>query len=190
MESQAKKSSLPLSWIASLALILFSVIGIAAIMGWIPSSMGRSAEAPPAVQLEPGPAPKPTADKARPAARRVDKTAASPARCVECGVIESVREVNVKGTGSGVGAVGGAIVGGLLGNQVGGGSGKTIATVAGAVGGVVAGNEIEKRVKASRTYDITVRLDDGSRRTFHQATASTWRVGEPVKIIDGAIRSN
>jgi len=37
----------------------------------------------------------------------------------------------------------GAVVGGLLGHQVGGGKGKTLATVAGAVGGGYAGNRIE-----------------------------------------------
>lgn len=37
----------------------------------------------------------------------------------------------------------GAIAGGLLGNQIGGGKGKTLATVAGAVGGGYAGNRIE-----------------------------------------------
>ena len=39
----------------------------------------------------------------------------------------------------------GAVVGGLLGNQVGGGTGKTLATVVGAVGGGYVGNEIAKR---------------------------------------------
>lgn len=37
----------------------------------------------------------------------------------------------------------GAVVGGLLGNQVGGGKGRTLATVAGAVGGGYAGNRIQ-----------------------------------------------
>lgn len=37
----------------------------------------------------------------------------------------------------------GAVVGGLVGNQVGGGKGKTLATVAGAVGGGYAGNRIQ-----------------------------------------------
>lgn len=37
----------------------------------------------------------------------------------------------------------GAVAGGLLGNQVGGGKGKTLATVAGAVGGGYAGNRIQ-----------------------------------------------
>jgi len=39
----------------------------------------------------------------------------------------------------------GAVVGGLLGNQVGGGNGKTLATIAGAVGGGFVGNEIARR---------------------------------------------
>lgn len=39
----------------------------------------------------------------------------------------------------------GAVVGGLIGNQIGGGSGRTLATVAGAVGGGYIGNEIAKR---------------------------------------------
>lgn len=39
----------------------------------------------------------------------------------------------------------GAVVGGLLGNQVGGGNGKTLATIAGALGGGYVGNEIAKR---------------------------------------------
>jgi len=37
----------------------------------------------------------------------------------------------------------GAVAGGLLGNQVGGGKGKTLATVAGAIGGGYAGNRIQ-----------------------------------------------
>ena len=39
----------------------------------------------------------------------------------------------------------GAVVGGLLGSQVGGGNGKTLATIAGAIGGGYLGNEVAKR---------------------------------------------
>lgn len=49
----------------------------------------------------------------------------------------------------------GAVVGGLLGNQVGGGSGKKIATVAGAVGGGYAGNQVQGRMQANDTYTTT-----------------------------------
>jgi outer membrane lipoprotein SlyB len=112
------------------------------------------------------------------------------AKCSECGVIDSIREVTTKGEGSGLGVVGGAVVGGLLGNQVGAGRGKDAATVVGAVGGAVAGNQIEKSVKSTKSYDITVRFDDGSSRVIHEENASAWRPGDRVKVINGAIRSN
>lgn len=114
----------------------------------------------------------------------------SQAKCAECGVIDSIREVTTKGEGSGLGVVGGAVVGGLLGNQVGAGSGKDVATVVGAVGGAVAGNQIEKSVKSTKSYDITVRFEDGSSRVIHEENASAWRPGDRVKVINGVIRSN
>ncbi|WP_143549608.1 glycine zipper 2TM domain-containing protein [Rickettsiella grylli] len=40
------------------------------------------------------------------------------------------------------GGLGGAAVGGLLGNQIGGGSGRTVATIAGAGVGAVAGSQL------------------------------------------------
>ena len=49
------------------------------------------------------------------------------------------------------GTAAGAVVGGLLGNQVGGGSGKKLATVAGAVGGGFAGREVQGRIEGNRT---------------------------------------
>ena len=58
------------------------------------------------------------------------------------------------------------------------------------MGGVVAGNEIEKRVKSGKSYEITVRLEDGSSRVIHEASAPTWRTGDRVKVINGVIQSN
>jgi uncharacterized protein YcfJ len=49
----------------------------------------------------------------------------------------------------------GAIAGGLLGNQIGGGSGKKLATVAGAVGGGYAGNQVQGNMQAGDTYTTT-----------------------------------
>jgi outer membrane lipoprotein SlyB len=82
------------------------------------------------------------------------------------------------------------VLGGLLGNQVGAGRGKDAMTVVGAVGGAVAGNEVEKRVKTSKSYSITVRLNDGSSRVIHAATLPAWHTGDKVKIVNGAIHSN
>jgi outer membrane lipoprotein SlyB len=77
-----------------------------------------------------------------------------------------------------------------LGNQVGGGHGKQAMTVVGAIGGAFAGNQIEKQARAARSYEITVRMDNGSSRTIAQATQPEWRDGDHVKIVDGAVRMN
>ena len=49
----------------------------------------------------------------------------------------------------------GALVGGILGHQVGGGSGKTLATVAGAGAGGYAGNKIQQNAQQKDTYTTT-----------------------------------
>ncbi len=193
METQARKSPHTLFWIAGIAVTLFSVAGIAAIMGWIPTSTGGSSETigqakPPAAQAKPAAANAYKAPAQPPV--QVATNAPARARCAECGVIESVREIDTKGAGSGIGAVGGAVVGGLLGHQIGGGSGQDIATVVGAVGGAVAGNEVEKRVKSTKSYEITVRFEDGSSRVMQESALPSWRTGDRVKVINGVIQSN
>jgi len=106
--------------------------------------------------------------------------------CATCGKVESVSAVQQKGEGTGLGVIGGAVVGGLVGSHVGGGSGKSLATVLGAVGGGVAGNEIEKRGRATTVYQVHVRMDDGSLRTFTQSTAPA--VGQPVTVEGTTLR--
>lgn len=48
----------------------------------------------------------------------------------------------------------GAVVGGVLGNQIGAGSGRTVATVGGAVAGGYAGNRIQKGMQDSDTQTM------------------------------------
>jgi outer membrane lipoprotein SlyB len=193
MTTQTNDSSRVLMWVAGVAVILFSVLGIAAIMGWIPTSMGSGNEngVMTAPEKHSGIATKPAAGKTTVHAPAVvASNSSSPAHCSECGVIESTREVASKGEGSGLGAVGGAVVGGLIGTQVGSGRGKTVATAIGAVGGAVAGNEVEKRVKTTKSYEIDVRMDDGSSRVFNQASLPSWRAGDRVRIVNGVLQSN
>ncbi|HEX7112856.1 MAG TPA: glycine zipper 2TM domain-containing protein [Mizugakiibacter sp.] len=61
----------------------------------------------------------------------------------------------VKDTHQIAGTAIGAIAGGLLGHQVGGGKGKTLATVAGAAAGGYAGHEIQKNHQENNTYTTT-----------------------------------
>jgi outer membrane lipoprotein SlyB len=195
METQTSKSPHTLFWIAGIAVTVFSVAGIAAIMGWIPTSTSSPTDNAALAKESAAPA-KPAAARARatpeqaPVQMAMNKAAVVSAACAECGVVESVHEIDTKGEGSGLGAVGGAVVGGVLGHQIGGGSGQKIATVVGAVGGAVAGNEIEKRVKSAKSYDITIRFEDGSTRVINEANAPSWRVGDRVKVINGVIQSN
>ncbi len=118
-------------------------------------------------------------------------TAAAPGQrtagvCATCGKVESVSAVSQKGEATGLGVVGGAVVGGLVGSRIGGGSGKSLATVLGAVGGGVAGNEVEKRSRATTVYQVHVRMNDGSLRTFTQSTAPA--VGQPVTVEGTTLR--
>lgn len=199
MEVQAGKPLHPLAWVVALALIVFCGAGFAALMGWIPTSIGKPDE-PVLTQGQSPAASRPAKTAAAtPATARATTPpalAAAPApvvavaKCADCGVVQSVQAIDAKGEGSGLGAVGGAVVGGVLGNQVGGGSGKSIMTVVGAVGGAMAGNEVEKRVKTARHYEITVRLDDGTNRVVTEANPPTWRPGDKVKVVNGAIQSN
>jgi outer membrane lipoprotein SlyB len=138
------------------------------------------------------PAPAPVYDEpVRKTVKRDVQVAAAkdPNWCSNCGNVESVRAIKHRAQGSGLGAAGGAVLGGLLGNQVGSGSGRTIATAAGAIGGAVVGNQVEGNMKATTTYEIRVRLDNGNVRTFNQTSAPAWRSGDRVRIVKGRLRS-
>ncbi len=197
----------PLMVGAMIAIILVCGLAAAALLGWLPSSTGRNAEAEAAANAQamaanaaPG-QPAKTQALAAPIdppgsgvrsvqhAPPVQKLAVA-APCHDCGVVDSVTPIETRGQGTGVGTAGGAILGGLLGNQVGSGNGRKLATVAGAIGGAVAGNQIEGNMKTTRSYKIVVRLEDGSTRTFHQSEQPGWRAGDHVRIVNGALRSH
>jgi outer membrane lipoprotein SlyB len=88
---------------------------------------------------------------------------------------------------SGLGMIAGAVLGGALGNQVGGGSGRKIATVAGAVGGGYAGNEVEKSTRATSTYQVHVRMESGEVRSFPYNQQPDWNAGDRVRVVDGRL---
>jgi uncharacterized protein YcfJ len=72
-----------------------------------------------------------------------------------CKDVTVTRQAPVKDQHQIAGTAIGAIAGGLLGNQIGGGSGKKIATVAGAVGGGYAGNKVQEGMQERDTYTTT-----------------------------------
>jgi outer membrane lipoprotein SlyB len=158
--------------------------------------------APPIQAMPAEPAPTPAvsgapAPAAGPAAKTVANETAAPAApivapvpspvCKNCGVVESVQAVKVKGEGSGVGAVAGGVLGGVLGNQVGGGSGKTAMTVLGAAGGAYAGHQVEKNVNSTTVYSVQLRMDDGSVRTLQLSVPPS--VGAKVRVEGSTLRA-
>ena len=192
----------PMMIIAAISVVLFSVVGIATMTGHIPSVLSQKSDGAAESQAQ--------AQKSSLAAKEADETklsqkaktapahpgterrAAPPPQriataCADCGVVESVQAQEIKGQGTGIGAVGGAVVGGVLGHQVGSGRGNDLATVVGAIGGGFAGNEVEKNVKKTSNYAIRVRMEDGSYRTVTQASQPAVVAGDRVRIDNGNI---
>lgn len=110
--------------------------------------------------------------------------------CKDCGRIESIREIAHEGDASGLGAVAGGVVGAVLGNQVGGGRGKSAATLLGGIGGAVAGHQIEKSRQQKFSYEIVVRFDDGTSQVLTQETPPAWRQGDRVKMANGMLTAD
>jgi len=198
----------PLIATAAVAVILVSAVGVAAITGILPTS--HSSNAPPASistpassvsapgttgagvaanQVEPANPAAPVTRHHSPYTAPRPLPAVAAHRCDNCGRVVSVQPIRQAAKPSGLGVVAGAVLGGVLGNQVGGGNGRSLATVAGAVGGGYAGNEVEKRTRSTTTYDVRVRMENGSVRTFPYASQPDWGVGDRVKVLNGALTS-
>ena len=244
METTTSKSMHPLTAIAAVSVTLFSLVGIGAITGLIPTSHSQSVQLQQTKAMEdpaklvapaqpvatttvttttvsvPKPAQKLAARRAKPVEQTARSTEepvrtardeapvriaqndpatryepaprAEPARaaCYDCGVIQSVREIEKKGEGSGLGAVAGGVAGGLLGRQTGGGRGRDVMTVLGAIGGAVAGHAVEKNVKKVKSYEIDIRFDDGTSQLITQDNPPAWRSGDKVRLVNGVISAN
>lgn len=119
---------------AAVSVTLVSLLGMAAITGILPNSHALApVAAPVTVQAAPKHvAPAHAAHVAQAAPRAYTQAPANPPPAPAA-----------KNSPIGIGV--GAVLGGLIGNQVGGGNGKTLATIAGAVGGGYVGNEVAKR---------------------------------------------
>jgi outer membrane lipoprotein SlyB len=195
----------PLVAAAAVGVLVVSLVGVAAMTGLLPNSNAnkqsvaelnaaadqKAADAKTADEqaAKARDAARVAANKAAAKEREDDRVAQTPAVCLNCGRVESVRTVQSAAKPSGVGVVGGAIVGGLLGNQIGGGTGRSVATVAGAVGGGYAGNEIEKRTRTATTYQVRVRMEDGNIRSFPFNNPPQWREGDRVRVVDGYLKA-
>lgn len=149
--TQTPKRIHPLLAAAAVSVTLVSLVGVAAMTDMLPKSHSSTAGGAQKIgSVAATPAPLATsANSAKEAVRSqsaVHQTSPAPVKPArQHAAVPSQAPVAPVAQNSPLGIGVGAVVGGLLGNQVGGGNGKTLATIAGAVGGGYIGNEIAKK---------------------------------------------
>ncbi|MEQ4619301.1 MAG: glycine zipper 2TM domain-containing protein [Corticimicrobacter sp.] len=106
---------------------------------------------------------------------------------VRYGTVMGVRNITLQDDkSSGAGVIGGGALGGVAGSAIGGGTGRTLATVGGVILGALAGNAIENQAGRSAGYEITVQLDNGETRVIAQEADVPINVGQRVRVVSGA----
>ena len=77
------------------------------------------------------------------------------------------------------------MLGGVLGNAIGGGSGRTIATVVGALGGAALGAAGANNIGNQTGVEVVVRLDSGRTLAVVQGADMTFTPGQHVMVMRG-----
>ena len=144
----------PLVAVAAISVTLFSLVGMAALTGVLPTSFGANREASASdlqTRAELSRAEEANQAETLPAKKLTSKAAhqSQSAQAQQVAVqnngepAQPAHKPAAQNSPVGIGV--GALVGGVLGNQVGSGDGKTLATILGAVGGGYVGNEVAKK---------------------------------------------
>ncbi len=207
MDTNTKKLH-PLLAVAAGSLIVFSAVGVAAITGVLPSSKGSVKEEAPAAAAVQEPVSQAEPAKPKPVKKHVAKKLPEPAQAPApvaynefpttpvaqapavkpglLGTVQSVREVQKAGDAKGVGAVGGGVAGAVLGHQI--GEHNKLVTILGAAGGALLGNHIEKQARGTKTWELTVRYDDGTTQVFSSEAQPYWHPGDRVRLLEGKLQ--
>ena len=107
--------------------------------------------------------------------------------CNVCGQVTAVKVMEKEGESGAAGLIAGGVAGALLGHQIGAGTGKDVATLAGAAGGAYAGKRIEGKMKATKTWVVSVKFENGSERTFNFEKDPSLVTGTLVKLSGSSI---
>ncbi len=134
------------------------------------------------------------------AAKEVFETAVTPRE--QCEDVQVQHQAPVKDQNRIAGTAIGAVAGGLLGSTIGGGKGKTLATVGGAAAGGYAGNQVQKGMQEKDVtttterrcktvqdksqklvgYDVTYRLDGKQ-----DVVRTSFKPGATLPVKDGKV---
>jgi outer membrane lipoprotein SlyB len=107
---------------------------------------------------------------------------------VRLGVVESVREINIEGTKTPLGAGAGAAVGGVTGSSIGGdGKSAVVGAIIGAVAGGLGGAAAEEGFTRKKGVEVTVKLDSGNLVAITQEVEENevFNAGDRVRIVSG-----
>lgn len=157
----------PTMLIAAIAVISFSLFGIATMAGYLPDLLSQGDETMSAAS---------SAEPAEPAAAN-----SSHPMCANCGVISSmhpVEETGPPGTGSSEKTLRGVI------DRPSGGQAPAGVNAA---GNLHTSGANERNARTSVHYQIKVHMSDGSYRNFDYGTVPKVAVGQQVKVVDGRI---
>jgi hypothetical protein len=153
MREQAKHCALP-QLVAGLAAVFIGVLLIDAVVNWAPVQDGAAGTAAGANGAPP---------------------------CATCGVIQSVREVQM-GTRAGGGIGPGAFDGSERGAQ--------LIMLLGVMSGATTLGRPRIHSEPVKAYEITVVFENGSSRVLNDADPSVWKVGDRVRVVNGRILRN
>ncbi len=106
---------------------------------------------------------------------------------VRLGTVEAVREVQIEGTKSGLGAVAGGVTGGIAASTIGHGTGSAVAAAVGAIAGGLAGAAAEEGFTKNSGLELTVKLDSGQVIAVVQGVdaSTTFQPGDRVRVLSG-----
>ena len=149
--------------VGGVAPILPGMAGIATVMAWVPS-VGDVENLGVALDGLPPPV-WPVGVEEQISAGQASRALSARRQCEECGVVASTREIRQHREGSEFGEFG-------------------------AAGDVTRGGRSGLPDESTRTYEVTVRMQDGSNRVFVQAGPANWRVGERLIIIAGLTQAS
>ncbi len=68
------------------------------------------------------------------------------------------------------------------------GPGRPSRPIAGAAGGAYVGNTVEKKKNTKGYWQVAIRMDGGTTRTFRYTNQPSVHEGERVKLVDGGRR--
>lgn len=147
----------PLLLIAAIAVITFSVIGIAAMMGVLPElGVDRGAQS--------------AMTGFASSAHRAAGWASDSTSCLDCGTVSTIRaRERVSAAGGAAGAV------------------KSAAARPGSERAPRTARPAAAAVAPERSYEIRVQMDDGSYRTFFEQAQPAFAIGQKVRVTDDGL---